>query len=102
MNLKACLFPMPDDRHNSWALLFDFMIITPHLILIGQWKKGQSLGLRTFLVCFVVFLLALIPLAPRLGRGDLQRFLDAAILIPVGVVGFYFRRELWERSLPLR
>jgi hypothetical membrane protein len=98
MTLKAGMFPMPDPRHNSWPLLFDFMIITPHLMLIGLLKKGQSLGLRIFLVSIVVFLLVLIPLAPRLGRGTLQQLLDAAILVPVGVVGFYFRRELRESS----
>ena len=94
MTVKASLFPLPDPRHNSWGVLFDFMLITPHLMLIGLWKKGQSPGLRTFLLGTIVFLLLLIPFAPSLGRGTLQRFLDAAILVPVGVVGFVFRREL--------
>jgi hypothetical membrane protein len=97
MTVKASLFPMPDPRHNSWGLLFNFMIITPHLMLIGLWKKGQSLGLRIFLLCTIVFLLLLVPLAPSLGRGTLQRLLHAAILIPVGVVGYYFWRELQGR-----
>lgn len=94
MTMKASLFPMPDPRHNSWPLLFDFMLITPHLMLIGLWKKGQSPGLRAFLIFVIVFLLVLIPLTPWLGRGTLQRLLDAAILVPVGVVGFVFWREL--------
>lgn len=101
MTVKAGLFPMPDPRHNSWAILFDFMLITPHLMLIGLWKKGQSLGVRAFLICTIAFLLLLIPLAPSLGRGTLQRILDAAILVPVGVVGFYFWREPQGRSLGL-
>ena len=98
MTVKASIFPMPDPRHNSWGLLFNFMIITPHLMLIGLWKKGKSPGLRTFLLCTIVFLLLLIPMAPWLGRGTLQRLIDVAILVPVGVVGFFFRRELHGRS----
>jgi hypothetical membrane protein len=94
MSLKAGMFPMPDPRHNSWGLLFDFIILIPFVMLMGLLKKRQSAGLRAYLIFSIVFLLLLIPLMPRLGRGTLQRLIAVGTLFPVGVVGFFFWREL--------
>ena len=98
MTIKAGLFPMPDPRHNSWELLQKFIIITPHLMLIGLWKKRNSSGLRMYLILSVTFLLVLNPLGSRLGRGTLQRLIAVGTLVPVGVIGFAFWRELHRGS----
>ncbi|HVB99355.1 MAG TPA: DUF998 domain-containing protein [Candidatus Dormibacteraeota bacterium] len=94
MCLKAGLFPMPDSRHNSWGLLFDFIILIPFLMLAGLLKASRSAGLRIYLAVSVAFLLLLIPLSPWLGRGTLQRLIAVATNVPIGVVGFSFWREL--------
>jgi hypothetical membrane protein len=99
MAVKAGTFPMPDPRHNSWELFQNFIIITPHLMLLGLWKQKNSSGLRTYLILCIALLVLLVPLGSRLGRGTLQRLISAATLVPVGVVGFSFWREL-RREAP--
>jgi hypothetical membrane protein len=99
MAVKAGTFPMPDPHHNSWELLQNFIIITPHLMLLGLWKQGHSLGLRTYLLLSIALLVLLVPLSSRLGSGTLQRLISAGTLVPVGVVGFSFWREL-RREAP--
>jgi hypothetical membrane protein len=104
MCIKAGMFPMPDPRHNSWGFLQNFTIITPHLMLIGLWKKSDSSGLRTYLIFSITFLLLLVPLISRrnsiswLETGSLQRLINVATLVPVGVIGFFFWRELQRGS----
>jgi hypothetical membrane protein len=97
--VKAGMFPMPDPRHNSWGFLLNFMIITPHLMLIGLWKNHHSSGLRAYLIFSIMLLLLLSLLAPWLGRGTLQRLIHVATLVPVGVIGFFFWRELQTISV---
>jgi hypothetical membrane protein len=94
MTIKAGIFPMPDSRHNSWAVLQNFVIITPFFLLMGVWKRGHSWGLRLYLLLSVTLLFLLVPLDSRLGRGTLQRLITVGSLLPVGVVGFSFWREL--------
>lgn len=94
MTLKAGMFPLPDPRHNSWGLLFNFTILIPFLMLIGLWKQGHRAGLRAYLISSIGLLLLLIPMIPWLGHGTLQRLISVATLVPVGVVGFFFLREL--------
>jgi hypothetical membrane protein len=104
MCIKAGVFPMPDPRHNSWGFLQNFTIIAPFLMLIGLWKRGRSVGLRTYLIFSITFLLLLVPLMNRrnsiswLGGGTLQRLIAVGTLVPVGVIGFFFRRELLRGS----
>jgi hypothetical membrane protein len=96
--IKGGVFPLPDPRHSSWNFLLNYTIITPHLMLIGLWKRSHSSGLRTYLICSVTFLLLLAPLTSRLGRGTLQRLIALGTLVPVGVIGFFFWRELHRGS----
>jgi hypothetical membrane protein len=98
MTLKAGMFPMPDPRHNSWDFLQNLTIITPHLMLIGLWKRSYSSGLRTYLAFSVTFLFLLSPLVSWIGRGTLQRLIALGTLVPVGVIGFFFWRELHRKS----
>lgn len=98
MTVKAGLFPMPDPRHNSWAWLFDVTILMPFLMLIGLLKQRRNAGLRAYLICSIALLVLLIPLQPRLGPGTLQRLVTLATLVPVGVIGFSFWRELHRGS----
>lgn len=99
-SFKAGVFPLPDPRHTSWGFLLIFMIITPLLMLIGVWKQSHSLGLRTYLILSNVLLLFLVPLmsrkisVPWLEGGTLQRLFAFAIFVPIGVVSFFFWREL--------
>ena len=99
MTLKAGMFPMPDPRHNSWDFLQNLTLITPHLMLIGLWKRSHSSGLRTYLIFSVTFLFLLGPLVSSIGRGTLQRLIAVGTLVPVGVIGFFFWRELHRKSL---
>lgn len=92
LSIKAALFPMPDSRHNSWGLLQNFILIIPHLFLIGLWRERRRRALQIFLVLCVALLFLLGPLSSRLGRGTLQRLINSATLLPVGVVGFSFWR----------
>ena len=94
MTLKAGMFAMPDPRHNSWDFLQNLTLITPHLMLIGLWKRSHSSGLRTYLIFSVTFLFLLGPLVSWIGRGTLQRLIAVGTLVPVGVIGFFFWREL--------
>ena len=94
MAIKSGIFPMPDSRHNSWAVLQNFVIITPFFLLMGVWKRGHSWGLQLYLLLSVMLLFLLVPLDSRLGRGTLQRLITVGSLLPVGVVGFSFWREL--------
>ena len=94
MAIKAGMFPMPDSRHNSWGVLQNFVIITPFFLLMGIWKQRHSSGLRLYLLMSVTLLFFLIPLSSRLGRGTLQRLITVGSLLPVGVVGLAFWREL--------
>ena len=102
MFLKAGMFPMPDPRHNSWGVLQNFTIIIPHLMLIGLWKQSHSLSLRIYLIFSVTFLFLLTQLMSHkssiswLENGTIQRLINVATLVPVGVVGFFFWRELWS------
>ena len=68
-------------------------------MLIGLWKRSHSSGLRTYLICSVTFLFLLAPLTSWLGRGTLQRLIALGTLVPVGVVGFFFWRELHRGSV---
>ena len=99
MGVKAGMFPMPDPRHNSWELLQNFIIITPHLMLPALWKQSHSSGLRIYLILSIALLILLVPLSSRLGRGTFQRLISTGTLVPVGVVGFSFWREL-RREAP--
>jgi len=101
MCLKSGMFPMPDPRHNSWGFLQNFTIITPHLMLIGLWKRSHSSGLRTYLIFSVTFLLLLVPFIPKIGRGALQQLIAVGTFFPVGVIGFFFWLEL-QRKLSER
>ena len=100
MCLKAGMFPMPDPRHNSWGVLQNFTIIIPHLMLIGLWKQSHRLSLRIYLIFSVTFLFLLTQLMSHkssiswLENGTIQRLINVATLVPVGVVGFFFWREL--------
>jgi hypothetical membrane protein len=94
MTIKGGMFPMPDARHNSWGVLQNFIIITPFFLLMGLWKEAHSSGLRLYLLLSVTLLFLLVPLSSRLGRGTLQRLITVGSLLPVGVVGFSFWREL--------
>jgi hypothetical membrane protein len=94
MAVKAGTFPMPNPHHNSWEVLQNFIIITPHLMLLGLWNQKHTSGLRTYLILCIALLVLLVPLGSRLGRGTLQRLISAATLVPVGIVGFSFWREL--------
>jgi hypothetical membrane protein len=96
--LRGGIFPMPDPRHNSWNVLQNFTIITPHLMLVGLLKWRHTSGLRIYLVVSIVFLLVLAPLASWLGRGTLQRLIDVGTLVPVGVVGFFLWLEFHKGS----
>ena len=98
MSLKSGMFPMPDPRHNSWDLLQNLTIITPHLMLIGLWKRSHSSALRIYLIFSVTFLFLLGPLVSWFGRGTLQRLIALGTLVPVGIVGFFFWRELHSGS----
>lgn len=98
MGVKAGMFPLPDPRHNSWAFLFNFTIAIPFLMLVGLWKRSHSAALRAYLLLSIALLLLLIPLIPRLGRGTLQRLIGVGTMVPVGVVGFCFWRELHRDS----
>ncbi len=97
--VKAGMFPMPDPRHNSWGFLLNFMIITPHLMLIGLWKHSHGSGVRAYLIFSIMLLLVLSLVAPWLGRGTLQRLIHVTTLVPVGVIGFLFWRELQTTSV---
>lgn len=97
--VKAGMFPMPDPRHNSWGFLLNFMIITPHLMLIGLWKHSHSSVVRAYLIFSIMLLLVLSLVAPWLGRGTLQRLIHVTTLVPVGVIGFLFWRELQTTSM---
>jgi hypothetical membrane protein len=102
MAIKAGTFPMPDPRHNAWGVLQNFVIITPFFLLMGVWKQGHSSGLRFYLLLSVTLLFLLVPLSSRLGRGTLQRLITVGSLLPVGVVGFVFWRELQIGALDPR
>ena len=92
--LRSSAFPMPDPRHGSWDSLLKFSTVTPHLMLLGLWKRSHGWGLRIYLIFSIALLLALIPWASSIGRGTLQRLIDVGAFVPVGVVGFFFWREL--------
>jgi hypothetical membrane protein len=96
--LRGGMFPLPDPRHSSWNFLLKYTIITPHLMLIGLWKRSHSSALRTYRICSITFLLLLAPLTSWLGRGTLQRLIALGTLVPVGVIGFFFWRELHRGS----
>jgi hypothetical membrane protein len=105
MCLKAGMFPMPDPRHNSWGVLQNFTIVMPHSMLIGLWKQSGSWGLRTYLIFSItsLFLLTLLishrSSIPWLENGTIQQLINAATLVPVGVVGFFFWRELQREKV---
>jgi len=103
--LKSGMFPMPDPRHNSWGFLHNVTIITPFLMLVGLLKQRHSSGLRAYLLSCMTFLVLLGLLIGRgapiswLPNGTLQRLINVATFVPVGVVGFFFWREL-QREPP--
>jgi hypothetical membrane protein len=98
MTVKAGIFPLPDPRHNSWAFLFPFTILTPFLMLIAVWKRGRGRGLRIYLTLSDLLLLLLIPFTGYLERGTLQRLILAGTLVPIGVAGAYLWLELRRES----
>jgi hypothetical membrane protein len=101
MTIKAGMFPMPDSRHNSWGVLQNFVIVTPFFLLMGVWKQRSS-GLRLYLLLSVTLLFLLVPLDSWLGRGTLQRLITVGSLLPVGVVGLAFWRQLRTVALDPR
>jgi hypothetical membrane protein len=100
MCIKAGMFPLPDPRHNSWGFLLNFTIITPHLMLIGLWKQSHSSGLKAYLILSITYLFLLGLLMRRrnsifwLEGGTLQRLIAVGTLVPIGVTGYFFLREL--------
>jgi hypothetical membrane protein len=92
------MFPMPDPRHSSWNVLQNLTIITPHLMLIGLLRRKENAALRIYLVLSIAFLFVLSPLGSRFERGTLQRLIDLGTIVPVGVVGLFFWRELHKAS----
>jgi hypothetical membrane protein len=86
--LKGGMFPLPDPRHSSWNFLLNYTIITPHLMLIGLWKRSHSSGLRTYLICSVTFLFLLAPLTSWLGRGTFSGLLLWGRWFPSGSSAF--------------
>lgn len=102
--LRSGMFPMPDPRHNSWGFLHNVTIITPFLMLVGLLKQSHSSGLRAYLASCMAFLVLLGLLISRgapiswLPTGTLQRLINVATFVPVGVVGFFFWRELHRGS----
>jgi cell division protein FtsB len=73
-------------------VLQNFILIIPHLFLLGLWRERRRRALQIFLVFCVAVLFWLGPLSSRLGRGTLQRLIHCATVLPVGVVGFVFWR----------
>lgn len=100
MCVKAGIFALPDPRHNSWPLLFNFTILIPFLMLVGLLKDRRGAGLKIYLAFSIALLLVLIPLEGWLGRGTLQRLIVAATYVPIGVVGFSFWWNLRRREAP--
>ena len=102
--LRSAMFPMPDPRHNYWGFLQNVTIITPFLMLVGLLKQKRSWGLRAYLASCMTFLVLLGLLISRgapiswLPTGTLQRLINVATFVPVGVVGFFFWRELHTGS----
>jgi hypothetical membrane protein len=92
--VRGGMFPMPDPRHSSWNVLQNLSIITPHLMLIGLLRRREHAALRIYLAISIAFLFVLAPLGTRLERGTLQRLIDFGTIVPVGVVGLFFWREL--------
>ena len=102
--VRSGMFPMPDPRHNSWGFLHNITFITPFLMLVGLLKQSHSSGLRAYLASCMTFLVLLGLLIGRgapiswLARGTVQRLISVATFVPVGVVGFFFWRELRRGS----
>jgi hypothetical membrane protein len=92
--VRGGMFPMPDPRHSSWNVLQNLTIITPHLMLIGLLRRRESAALRIYLALSIAFLFVLSPLSSWLERGTLQRLIDVGTIVPIGVVGLFFWREL--------
>jgi glycopeptide antibiotics resistance protein len=73
-------------------------------MLVGLLKQSNSLGLRAYLLSYMTFLILLGLLIGRggpiswLANGTLQRLINVATFVPVGVVGFFFWRELHRGS----
>ena len=99
MSIKAGIFPMPDPRHASWGFLVYLTIITPLLLLIGLWKQRDASGVRIYLVASIALILLLFPFmfgmasVAWLEPGALQRLFAMATFVPVGVVGYFFKRK---------
>jgi hypothetical membrane protein len=102
MTIKGGMFPMPDPRHNAWGVLQNFVIVTPFCLLMGVLKQAHRSGLRLYLLLSVTLLFLLVPLSSRIGRGTLQRLITVGSLLPVGVVGLAFWRELRMGALDPR
>jgi hypothetical membrane protein len=102
MTIKGGMFPMPDPRHNAWGILQNFVIVTPFCLLMGVLKQAHRSGLRLYLLLSVTLLFLLVPLSSRIGRGTLQRLITVGSLLPVGVVGLAFWRELRMGALDPR
>ena len=99
MSIKAGFFPMPDPRHASWGFLVYFTIITPLLLLLGLWKQRDANAARIYLAASIALILLLFPFmfgmvsVAWLEPGALQRLFAIATFVPVGVVGYFFKRE---------
>lgn len=93
------MFPMPDPRHASRGFLVYPTIITPLLLLIGLWKQRDASGVRIYLLASTALILLLFPFmfgmasATWLEPGGLQRLFAMATFVPVGVVGYFFKRK---------
>ncbi|HEY6905272.1 MAG TPA: DUF998 domain-containing protein [Candidatus Acidoferrales bacterium] len=102
--IRSGMFPMPDPRHNSWGFLHYVTFIMPFLMLVGLSKQSHSSGLRAYLAGCMTFLVILGLLIGRgsqiswLARGTVQRLISLATFVPIGVVGFFFWRELHRES----
>ncbi len=103
MSIKAGVFPLPDPRHASWGFLVAFTIATPLLLLIGVWKEREKRALRLYLLASVGSVLLLFPFMGRmisttvLQGGTFQRLFAIATFVPVGVVGYSFRKKAASR-----
>jgi hypothetical membrane protein len=99
MCIMGGIFPMPDPRHGGWAFLLLLTMIAPLLFLIGLWKRRDARGLRIYLLASNALLLLLMPFLfgsvslSWLQGGTFQRLFAIAVLVPVGVVAYFFLRK---------
>src|SRR5262249_62198112 len=102
--IETAKTPSQLPRHATWGFLVYPTIITPLLLLIGLWKQGDANGVRIYLFASAALILLLFPFmfgmasVAWLEPGGLQRLFAIATFVPVGVVGYFFKRK--PRLLP--